>query len=272
MKYHSLRHLVMAVSALVLVNCGVTPDESTTTDDVSNPVTRRDAAVAVVSAAGYSTAAPSINAFQDVPTNDSQFGSIEAMWRVGMTTGCSLSGGVRNYCPNDPVTRGQMAVFLERAFVIISQPPPNAFSDVPSSRADYPFIEALFGAGLAEPCPGQPGKFCPDDPVTPSDLAAMLARFMGLTPPTAQPINVGFGTYGGNVGVQTGNATFPLSLACNGSSSCNYTVSVASLGDPAPGFAKDYLAEWFCNAGGPLHHAWAPAEAGFGSVVHLTCP
>ena len=57
------------------------------------------------------------------------------------------------------------ARFLERAFVIISQPPPNAFSDVPSSRADYQFIEALFGAGLAEPCPGQPGKFCPDAPV-----------------------------------------------------------------------------------------------------------
>ena len=37
---------------------------------------------------------------------------IEALAAEGITGGC----GAGNYCPSDPVTRGQMAVFLVRAF------------------------------------------------------------------------------------------------------------------------------------------------------------
>jgi hypothetical protein len=37
---------------------------------------------------------------------------IEQLAREGITQGC----GSTTYCPNDPVTRAQMAVFLVRAF------------------------------------------------------------------------------------------------------------------------------------------------------------
>jgi hypothetical protein len=55
--------------------------------------------------------APATATFGDVPTSNPQFQFIEALAAAGITAGCG--GG--NYCPNTPVTRGQMAVFLAKA-------------------------------------------------------------------------------------------------------------------------------------------------------------
>jgi plastocyanin len=52
--------------------------------------------------------APATATFSDVPTTDSRFRFVEALVAAGITGGCG--GG--NYCPDNPVTRGQMAVFL----------------------------------------------------------------------------------------------------------------------------------------------------------------
>jgi hypothetical protein len=272
-----LRLSALTLSTLAWLGCGVTPIDDRATDDtdsqaIVNPVTRRDAAAAVIQAAAINATPPAVNAFQDVPTSDAQFGAIEAMWREGMTIGCSLVNGVRTYCPDTPVTRGEMAVFLERAFVVFGQGP-AAFSDVSVFHPYYQYIQALADNGLAEPCPGQPGKYCPDDPVSQADLAAMLARFAnaGWHRPAANPIVVTAATYGGNAGAPAGNAGGPLAMTCNGRTVCNYIISWQALGDPVPNVAKDYLAEWYCHPGGPLHHAWAPPEAGLGSIVHLVC-
>jgi len=55
--------------------------------------------------------APGTATFNDVPVNHPQFQFIEALAESGITVGC----GSGNYCPNNPVTRGQMAVFLAKA-------------------------------------------------------------------------------------------------------------------------------------------------------------
>jgi hypothetical protein len=55
--------------------------------------------------------APSVATFSDVPTNHPQFQFIEALEASAITVGCG--GG--NYCPDSPLTRGQMAVFLAKA-------------------------------------------------------------------------------------------------------------------------------------------------------------
>ena len=55
--------------------------------------------------------APAVATFLDVPTNHPFFQFVEALAASGITGGCG--GG--NYCPNNPVTRGQMAVFLAKA-------------------------------------------------------------------------------------------------------------------------------------------------------------
>jgi hypothetical protein len=55
--------------------------------------------------------APGTATFGDVPTNHPFFQFIEALAASGITGGC----GAGNYCPDAPLTRGQMAVFLAKA-------------------------------------------------------------------------------------------------------------------------------------------------------------
>ena len=58
------------------------------------------------------SAAPATATFPlDVPTSHPFFRFVEALAAAGITGGCGPSA----YCPNDPVTRGQMAVFLATA-------------------------------------------------------------------------------------------------------------------------------------------------------------
>ena len=55
--------------------------------------------------------APATATFSDVPTSDPAFQYVEALAASGITGGCA--GG--NYCPDNFVTRRQMAVFLAKA-------------------------------------------------------------------------------------------------------------------------------------------------------------
>jgi S-layer homology domain len=55
--------------------------------------------------------APQAADFNDVPTNHPFFQFVEALYASGITAGC----GSGNYCPDAPLTRGQMAVFLSKA-------------------------------------------------------------------------------------------------------------------------------------------------------------
>jgi S-layer homology domain len=55
--------------------------------------------------------APANATFNDVPTTDPAFQFIEALVASGITAGC----GSGNYCPDAPLTRRQMAVFLAKA-------------------------------------------------------------------------------------------------------------------------------------------------------------
>jgi hypothetical protein len=54
---------------------------------------------------------PANPSFLDVPVSDPRFAFIEAIYAAGVTAGCG--GG--NYCPDAPLTRGQMAVFIAKA-------------------------------------------------------------------------------------------------------------------------------------------------------------
>ena len=55
---------------------------------------------------------PGSATFFDVPLAHPFFKEVEALAASGITGGC---GDGSNYCPNNPVTRGQMAAFLARA-------------------------------------------------------------------------------------------------------------------------------------------------------------
>jgi len=55
--------------------------------------------------------APLVASFTDVPTTFSSFQAVEALKASGITLGCTAT----EFCPTQPVTRQQMAVFLARA-------------------------------------------------------------------------------------------------------------------------------------------------------------
>lgn len=92
----------------------------------------------------------------------------------------------------------------------------------------------------------------------------------GSVPGPAGTISVTTATYGANCGVPAGNSTQAIAAVCNGQAICNYTVDYTVLGDPASGCAKDFIVEYSCSDGVALT-ATADPEAGFGSVVTLSC-
>jgi hypothetical protein len=58
--------------------------------------------------------APGVATFADVPTSHPFFRFIEALAASGITGGCTPAPSP-NFCPDQPLTRGQMAVFLSAA-------------------------------------------------------------------------------------------------------------------------------------------------------------
>lgn len=103
-------------------------------------------------------------------------GAIEAIAGIGVTKGCNPPVNDR-FCPDDAVTRGEMAAFLRRALGL--SPGTGRFSDTTGSVfADD--IAALATAGITKGCnPPSNTRFCPDDPVTRGQMAAFLARAFG---------------------------------------------------------------------------------------------
>ncbi len=134
-----------------------------------DPVTRGQMAAFLVRALDVPDAGGS--RFSDVEGSVFE-ASVEALAAAGITSGC----GDDRFCPDDPVTRGQMAAFLVRALDV-----PDAggsrFSDVEGSVFEAS-VEALAAAGITSGCGDD--RFCPDDPVTRGQMAAFLVRALGL--------------------------------------------------------------------------------------------
>ena len=113
--------------------------------------------------------------FPDVPTTNNFYAFIETLFHNEITGGCG--GG--NYCPTNPVTRAQMAVFLLKTEHAPGyQPPPCAgiFGDVacPSAFADW--IEQLYAEGVTGGCQASPLNYCPNNPVTRAQMAVFLLK------------------------------------------------------------------------------------------------
>lgn len=102
---------------------------------------------------------------------------IEWLGAVGVTKGCNPPTNDM-FCPNDVVTRGQMAAFLVRAFGYTAGAGSDRFTDDDGSifEAD---IERLAEAGVTLGCnPPTNDMFCPNNPVTRAQMAAFLHRAM----------------------------------------------------------------------------------------------
>ena len=90
----------------------------------------------------------------------------------GITTGCSTGG----FCPNDPVTRDQMASFLARALGLPASST-DWFGDDAGSVHE-PNINSLADAGVTLGCGG--ASYCPAELVERDQMASFLVRALGL--------------------------------------------------------------------------------------------
>ncbi len=121
--------------------------------------------------------------FTDVPATDWGYTSIQALYRRGITVGC-LENPLK-YCPDAPVTRWQMALFLLRSKGITPKTYTiHSFSDVPPISPWFHAVEELYAQGLTMGCyyneySGE-RRFCPDQNVTRAEIAAFLLRSKGI--------------------------------------------------------------------------------------------
>ncbi len=146
------------------------------------PVSRAQMAVFLLKAEHGSAYTPPAcippGIFPDVPCPGQFTDWIERLSAEGITGGCA--GG--NYCPNDAVTRQQMAVFLLKTHDGSAYNPPDCigiFDDVPCTPgvgfSDW--IEELSNRNITGGCAvGPPPLYCPTNPNTRGQMAVFLTK------------------------------------------------------------------------------------------------
>ncbi|MCC6392391.1 MAG: S-layer homology domain-containing protein, partial [Bryobacterales bacterium] len=119
--------------------------------------------------------------FTDVGTGHAYFRYIQKLREIGVTNGCTTT----TYCPDDTVTRGQMAAFIVRArlgityadaFPSLAAP---LFDDVVSGNVFFRYIQKLKELGITSGCTLT--TYCPNDLNTRGQMAVFLVRGL-LTP------------------------------------------------------------------------------------------
>lgn len=209
-----MNKLLLLITIILLVACSPSPKAVQTaiagTQAVWTPVTTQTAyptytpqptmmITEVVTVTITPTSAPPV--FSDVPSANWERTWIETLYRNGVTTGCSTEP--LDYCPDQPVTRAQMAAFLERALHGSMYTPPAGtmavFADVPLSNWAVDWITQLYADGITTGCLASPLSYCPDRPVTRAQAAILLLRARHGA--SYAPPDVGLGTGFGDVSI-----------------------------------------------------------------------
>jgi CSLREA domain-containing protein len=117
--------------------------------------------------------------FPDVPCPSPFADWIERLFAEGITVGC----GGNDFCPANPVTRAQMAVFLLRTEHGSAYVPPTCtglFEDVacPSAFADW--IEQLHAEAITGGCQASPLLYCPQSSVNRGQMAVFLVKAFAI--------------------------------------------------------------------------------------------
>ncbi|MFA9429673.1 CAP domain-containing protein [Egicoccus sp. AB-alg2] len=112
--------------------------------------------------------------YTDVPTSGHPHaGNVNGTSAAKITFGCAKT----RYCPEQALTRTEMAAFLGRALGL-SPKPLRDFSDVDRNDPHAGYIQALADIGVTEGC--AKGRYCPDDAVSRQQMASFLVRAFEL--------------------------------------------------------------------------------------------
>lgn len=138
-------------------------------------LTRGQMAVIIGKAFSISPVVPS-GIFTDVPTTDIFAPYIESIYLAGITSGCSNSP--KMYCPNNYITRAQMAVFLLRGWSNINSSvnaivyDTSSYQDVGTNHWAFRYIETLYRKNVILYCTSQ--NFCPEVNITREEAGFLL--------------------------------------------------------------------------------------------------
>lgn len=153
-------------------------------------LTRAQAAVILLktkNGSNYTPPAITKTKFKDVSTGHWAANWIEQLSSEEITSGC----GNDNYCPDSPLTRSQVAVFLLKIKHGNSYTPPTAsgtFGDVSKSHWAANWIEQLKVEGLTTGCTtGPTPNFCPEQNITRAEAAFFLSKVFNLTNSNTSP-------------------------------------------------------------------------------------
>ena len=139
------------------------------------PLLRREMAVWLIRALeGSDGATDHDSRFADVEDDDWQTPYMERMADLEITVGCRSDPP--RFCPDSPVSRGQMASFLTRA---LDLPPalPAGFADVdPEGNVHGDNISRLYAAKITVGCRSEPLRFCPSQSVSRAQMATFIYR------------------------------------------------------------------------------------------------
>jgi hypothetical protein len=193
--------------------------------------------------------------FADVPPSEQFHKAIAKVFRAGITSGC----GTGVYCPGDPVSRAQMAIFIARALAGGGAHIPtsgtangkvyncaagglSAFDDVLPTDIFCKHAHYLATQKVILGC--TPTSFCPTLDVLRQDMAAFVAK--GIVAPTGGP-------------------AVPLTYGPDSVTGRSYS---CDAGNPSLNFADVPATSVFCKH---VHYLWARGIiAGCGTVTY--CP
>ena len=137
-----------------------------------DPIKRWVMAVWLIRVLGGDVTAGGTSRFVDVDASEWWSPYAEELADREITKGCDT--GPLRYCPNQDVTRAEMATFLTRAFALEAAGPAG-FTDT-AGDIHAANIDALAAAGITKGCDTDPLRFCPNQPVTRAEMATFLHR------------------------------------------------------------------------------------------------
>ena len=132
-------------------------------------VTRAEAAIMIGRALELDGNAKNTT-FRDVTAKVTGSGYIASAVKKGIITGYPDG----TYRPHENVTRGQMAIFLNRAFTLSDSTISNKFKDVTPNMKAYQSILNVHANGIANGYPD--GTYRSDTEVTRGQFSAFMAR------------------------------------------------------------------------------------------------
>ncbi len=153
------------------------------------------AQMAVLLARAIAAPAPQADHFSDDDGHPAE-GAINALVEAGVGTSC----GEDRFCPDRPITRGEMAALIARTFRLETAVDPQRYADLDGSLYREPLAKLAASGGIRACDPPVNRNLCPLATVSREEGIHAVVRTMGLAPtgsssadPRLEPLGFGDG-------------------------------------------------------------------------------